>query len=81
MDRTLIDETLGWIGAGLLVLAFALLSFGVLLPTSLVYQSLNLGASIGLLYISLKKKVYQGVVINILWLAVSIFAIGKVLFT
>jgi hypothetical protein len=71
MERTLIDETIGWVGAGLLILAYGLLSFGVLSPSSASYQLLNLFASLGLLHISYKKKVFQGVTINVLWAVVA----------
>jgi hypothetical protein len=80
MGRQFIDEAIGWVGAFLLILAYGLLSFGILLSSSFEYQALNLFASLGLLYISLKKKVYQGVTINVLWAVVALFALFRLFF-
>lgn len=47
----------GWYGVFAIVLAYALLSFGVIDSTSLVYQILNITGALGIVIISFHKKI------------------------
>ena len=69
-------EIVGWYGTIAILLAYALLSFGVITSSSFAYQFLNLTGGIGIIVVSLKKKTYQPAVLNIVW---SIIALGALL--
>jgi len=77
--KALIRESIGWYGTVAIVLAFALVSFEALRPTSLVYQILNGTGALGIVYISYKKHAYQPEVLNIIWAGIAGFAILKLL--
>ncbi len=74
MEIVLFD-TLGWIGAFLLLLAYALVSFKKLAADSLVYQGLNVAASILLAINTLYHQAYPSSFVNIVWTFIAIFAI------
>lgn len=70
-------ELFGWYGFLALMMAYALVSFKIISGDSWIYQLLNLTGSIGLLLIAVNKKVYQSVVLNIIWSMIGIIAIIK----
>ncbi|MFA6099549.1 MAG: hypothetical protein WC750_01565 [Patescibacteria group bacterium] len=74
-----VDTLVGWYGAGAILIAYALTSFGVLRSDSLVYQLLNLTGGLGIVVISLTKKAYQPAVLNIVWSVVAIVAVISIL--
>ncbi len=65
----------GWYGAGAILIAYALNSFGVLRSDGLAFQVLNLTGAVGISVISLTKKAYQPAVLNIVWAVVAIVAV------
>lgn len=70
-----IIEVVGWYGAGAILLAYALVSFEVIRPASFLYQFLNFTGAIGIIAISVVKKVYQPAVLNLFWALIALFAI------
>jgi len=68
-------NVLGWIGAFLLLLAYALISFKKLAADSLAYQGLNVAASILLAINTLYYRAYPSSFVNIVWTFIAIFAI------
>ncbi len=75
--KRFIEESIGWYGTVAIVLAFALVSFEVLSPTSLLYQILNGTGALGIVYISFKKKAYQPGVLNSIWAVIAGVAIVR----
>ena len=73
------SEIVGWYGTVAIVFAYALLSFNVIVSDSLMYQLLNATGAVGVMYISFKKKAYQPGVLNMVWTAIAIVAIIKIL--
>ena len=73
------SEIVGWYGTIAIVLAYALLSFNVIVSDSLMYHLLNATGAVGVMYISFKKKAYQPGVLNMVWTAIAIVAIIKIL--
>jgi len=73
-------ELFGWYGTVAIVGAYALVSFSILQPNNLAYQLLNLTGAIGIVVVSLYKKVYQPGVLNIIWTIIALIAILKILF-
>ena len=73
--RKLFAEVAGWYGAVAILVAYALVSFKIIPGDGLLFQLLNLTGAIGILTISIYKKVKQSIVLNIFWGAVAIVAI------
>lgn len=73
--EVLIFDSIGWIGAFLLLLAYALVSFKSLAADSLAYQGMNVVASILLAVNTLYHRAYPSSFVNIVWTFIAIFAI------
>ena len=73
--ETLIFDALGWIGAFLLLLAYAMVSFKKLEADSLVYQGLNVAASVLLAINTIYHGAFPSSFVNIVWTIIAIFAI------
>ena len=80
MRQKIVDEIFGWYGTFAIVLAYALVSFGIISSLSFIYQILNGTGALGIVYISFKKKAYQPGVLNIVWAVIAFFALIKLLF-
>lgn len=78
MHKKIIDEIIGWYGTCAIVLAYALVSFGVLPASTFLYQILNGTGALGIVYISFKKKAYQPGVLNVIWAIIATVAIIKI---
>jgi hypothetical protein len=68
-------DSLGWIGAVLLLLAYALVSFKKIAPDSFFYQGSNAAASVLLAVNTLYHRAYPSSFVNIIWAVIAIFAI------
>lgn len=77
--REIIDETIGWYGTFVVILAYFLVSFGYVSSSAFSYQLLNLMGALGILYIVLKKKVYQSAAVNLVWGIIAVIAMVKIL--
>ena len=75
--KNLISEIVGWYGTVAIVLAYALLSFGMMTADSFMYQLLNFTGAIGIVVISLLKKAYQPATLNIIWAVIGLVALVK----
>lgn len=74
MDAFTLDA-LGWFGAGLLLSAYALVSFRKLAPDSYAYQGLNIVASVLLLANTLYYGAYPSSFVNGVWTLIAVVAI------
>lgn len=74
-------EIFGWYGAVAIIAAYALVSTGILAGDSFWFQILNLTGSMGILAVSLAKRVFQSVILNIVWSAIAVFALIRIIFT
>lgn len=72
-------EIAGWYGAIAIIGAYALASFNIISSQSLSYQILNITGALGLILVSWKKKVYQSVVLNIIWTFIGLAAVYNIL--
>ena len=79
MKAEIFNEIIGWYGTIAIVGAYALLSFNAISSESLTYQLLNATGALGIVVISFKKKAYQPGVLNIIWTAIAIVAIIKII--
>ena len=79
MNKKLL-EIICWYGTIAIIGAYALLSFNLISSQSAIYQLLNVTGAIGIVIISLKKKVYQPAVLNIIWTVIGMVALLQLLF-
>lgn len=70
-------EAIGFVSTWTILVAYFFVKINLLLPDSLLYQSLNLIGSFGIVFISFKKKAKQPMILNVVWMGVAIFAIGR----
>ena len=73
--EVLIFDSLGWVGAFLLLLAYALVSFKKLAADSLAYQGMNVAASVLLAINTIYHQAFPSSFVNIVWTFIAIFAI------
>ena len=77
---SLADEIIGWYGMMGILGAYVLVSFGMIEGQSFVYQFLNITGAFGLFWIAWKKRVYQSVALEIVWIGVGIVALFEIFF-
>jgi len=73
-----LQEIIGWYGMFAIIIAFALLSFDIIDSKDMIYQILNITGSLGIIYISFKKKAYQPGVLNVIWLMIALVAFIRI---
>lgn len=76
MNRKILAELCGWYGIAAILAAYACVSFEVIDSQHYVYQILNLTGAIGVIVVSLYKRVWQTFVLNIVWVVIA--AIGLI---
>ena len=70
-------DMLGWIGTVLYLIAYALVSLKKVEGDSLLYQGLNILAGVLLITNSFYWKAYPSVGLNIAWIGIGLFALGR----
>jgi hypothetical protein len=70
-------ETIGWIGAALVLVAYGLLSAGRMTSRSVSYQAMNIAGSIGLVINSAWNGAVPSAVVNIIWMGIGAFALVR----
>jgi hypothetical protein len=77
MTYDLLSDILGWVGAVLLLGAYALVSTRRLEGDSVTYQLLNLLGSALLIVNSFYYGAYPSVGVNVVWIGIAVFAIVR----
>ena len=77
MTLSILVEIVGWAGAGLILLAYLLLSAGKLQPRSNAYQGMNLIGSIGFVINSGWNHAVPSAALNVVWAAIALFALVR----
>lgn len=77
MDVTLILEMTGWLGVVAYVLAYLLLTIGVLKPTGYPFHLLNMLGAGGLIVYSLEYGDKPNVAVNVIWLMIGVAAVAR----
>ena len=72
-------DIVGWYGVLAILLAYGLLSFKFIASDSLSYQLLNLTGSLGILVVALARRDTQPAVLEIIWAAIAVIAIFRLL--
>jgi len=72
-------EIYGWYGTIAIVAAYFLVSFSLISPEGYLFQILNATGALGIILISLHDKSHQSAVLNMVWLAIAIVALIKII--
>lgn len=80
MSRKVFVETIGWIGAVEVIIAYALNSSGTLSSDSVAFQLLNLTGAVFLIVNTWFNKAYPSMVINIIWTVIAVAALIRIIF-
>ena len=78
MTPTLIAETVGWIGAGLILAGYALLTASKLKPDSVAYQAMNVVGALGFIVNGWWHNALPSTVLNIIWAGIGLVALWKI---
>ena len=68
-------EFCGWYGMIALIVAYFLVSFGIIDGEGLAFQLMNLTGGVGLLIVAASKHVVQSVILNFFWASIGVIAI------
>ena len=71
-------EAAGWIGAGLILGAYVLLSAGKLKGDSPAYQWMNVIGAAGFILNSGYNGAIPSMVLNVIWVGIGVFALGRI---
>ncbi len=70
-------DIVGWLGAGGVLLAYALVSTGRVASASYAYQLLNLVGAAALAWNTLYYMAYPSTALNVVWALIAVYAIGR----
>jgi len=71
-------EYLGWIGVGMVLFGYLMVTTEKLEPSSIEFQLLNLFGSLGIIGSSLDNKDWQPIVLNVIWAAIAVYGLISV---
>lgn len=71
-------EIIGWVGAGMILAAYLLLSAGRLQAQSTIYQGLNLVGAIAFVINSGWNGAVPSATLNVVWAGIAIFALVRI---
>lgn len=71
-------EIVGWIAAGLILGAYALLTVGKLGPKSVAYQAMNVVGALGFILNSGWNGAIPSAALNVVWAGIGLAAIAAV---
>ncbi len=74
----IVIEVVGWLGAGLILGGYVLLSFGKLEARSYGYQAMNVAGATGFMINSGYHGALPNAVLNIIWIAVGLITLWGV---
>ena len=79
MSREMLIDWLGWYGVLATIAAYALVSFSLLLPDSLIFQGLNLTGAVGVTIETWHRRDYQPFWLNLIWAVIALIAIANII--
>ncbi|NIA02296.1 MAG: hypothetical protein GWP15_02850 [Nitrospirae bacterium] len=73
--KTIIIETVGWMGTVLIVLAYFLISNAYVVGDSFVYQLMNLSGAVFLGISLVVKKAWPALTLQVIWSVIAVWAL------
>jgi formate hydrogenlyase subunit 3/multisubunit Na+/H+ antiporter MnhD subunit len=70
-------EAIGWVGAGLILTGYIMLTRKVLTSESRMYHLLNLFGGLGIVVEAVSNSAFPPATLNIIWSLVAVYAILK----
>jgi len=70
-------DVVGWVGAGLVLLAYALLSAGKLGARSVPYQLMNVVGAVGMLINGYVRGALPSAALNLIWMGIGLYVLAK----
>jgi hypothetical protein len=70
-------EVIGWLGAALLLAAYALAAARKLAAHSTAFHVLNLAGAAGLATNSAVNRAFPSAVLNVIWMAIGVVALAR----
>ncbi|GAA2651112.1 hypothetical protein GCM10010412_017380 [Nonomuraea recticatena] len=67
----------GWIGAGLMLYAYARVSAGAMAGDGLPYQLINLAGSLALMVNTAYNAAWPSAILNVVWAAIGVVSIVR----
>jgi hypothetical protein len=67
----------GWMAALLILGAYSLLSFGKILPSSWVYQAMNIVGAAGFIINCAYNNAWPSVALNVVWMGIAFYALRR----
>lgn len=77
MNHRIVAEICGWYGIAAILVAYACVSFGVIDSQHYLYQVLNFTGAIGVIIVSIYKRVWQTLVLNVVWVIIAIVGLVR----
>jgi phosphatidylserine synthase len=77
ISSKLFINILGWTGSALYLLAYALVSLKKTEGDSVLYQGMNIVAGVMLVIYTLSLGAYATTGLNVVWVAVGLFTLGR----
>lgn len=71
-------EIAGWLGGGLILLGYMLVSSGRLAGRSIAYQMLNLIGSLGFVINAAWHGAIPPMALNVIWCAISLYTLAQI---
>jgi len=67
----------GWLAALLILGAYSLLSFGKILPSSWLYQVMNIVGAAGFIINCAYNNAWPSVALNVVWMGIAVYALRR----
>jgi hypothetical protein len=74
----LLIEIIGWTGAGLILLAYLLLTAGRIAARSVAYQAMNLVGALAFVVNSGWNGAIPSAALNVIWAAIAVYALATI---
>ncbi len=81
MPETLVVDIIGWLGAAAVLYAYVLVSTNRITGDSLHYQFFNVLGALFLIVNTWFNHAYPSMVVNIIWIVVAFYSLGRRYFT
>lgn len=77
MNNTSFQKITGWYGVCAILVAYALVSFGVFFPAHPVVLFLNISGALGLVLENAQQKDWPVVTLNSIWILIAVITLLK----
>lgn len=77
MNQQILIDVLGWIGAVIILVAYALVSLKKVEGDSVLYQSMNIAASVLLVINTMYWRAYPSLALNAAWIVIGLMALAR----